>query len=87
MPKLSVGESFTVAIVSGIEKVWRREGGGVSKFSVEFFLSHSAKTLVGEPFCAVFRKISGSEKVYGNEGAKYQDFPSEFFVLHCRKFP
>ena len=42
MPKISVGESFTVAIVSGIEKVWIREGG-VSSFSVEIFLSHSAE--------------------------------------------
>ena len=43
VPKLSVGEHFTVALVSGIKKVWIRErGGGVSRFSVESFLSHRA---------------------------------------------
>ncbi len=45
--KFSVGESFIVALVLVIEKVWRRGGGGggegVSRFSVEKFLSHSAE--------------------------------------------
>ena len=27
VPKISVGESFTVALISGIEKVWIRGGG------------------------------------------------------------
>ena len=35
-------ESFSVSLLSGIEKVWIREEGGVSRFPVEFFLSHSA---------------------------------------------
>ena len=43
VPKISVGESFTVAIISGIEKVWIREKGGVSRFSAESFLSHSCE--------------------------------------------
>ena len=43
VPKISVGESFTVALISGIEKVWIRGGGGVSRFSVEIYLSHSAE--------------------------------------------
>ena len=43
VPKTSVGESFTVAILSGIEKVWIR-GGGVSRLSVEkFFVSQCRK--------------------------------------------
>ena len=37
VPKISVEESFTVAIISGIEKVWIK--GGVSRFSVEVFVS------------------------------------------------
>ena len=41
VPKFFVGESFTVALISGTEKIWRR--GGVSRFSVENFLSHSAE--------------------------------------------
>ena len=35
MPKISVGESFTVALKCGSENVWTR--GGVSMFSVETF--------------------------------------------------
>ena len=42
VPKNFVGQSFTVAIKSGIEKIWIRVGL-VSRFSVENFLSHSAE--------------------------------------------
>ena len=39
VPKTSVGgESFSVSLISGTEKVWIREGG-VSRFSVEGFVS------------------------------------------------
>ena len=37
VPKISVEESFTVAIISGIEKILIK--GGVSRFSVEVFVS------------------------------------------------
>ena len=54
VPKLSVGESFDVAFISGIEKVWIRGEGGVSRFSVETFLSHSAeKVRTGSLLCCV----------------------------------
>ena len=43
----------------------KKGGGGLSKFSIENFLSHSTETLVEETFCAVFQKISGSENFYG----------------------
>ena len=33
-------ESLTVALISGTEKVWIK-GGGVSRYSVEIFLSHT----------------------------------------------
>ena len=42
VPKISVGEAFTVAIISSIEKTWITVGG-VSRISVEKFLSHSAE--------------------------------------------
>ena len=46
VPKNFVGESFTLALFSGIGKVWiRGRGGGVSRYSVEKFLSHSAEKL------------------------------------------
>ena len=66
VPKGSVGEYFTVALISGIEKVWIRGGGGeYQDFPSNFFCLRVPKNFVGEPFCAVFQKISGSQKVYG----------------------
>ena len=38
---------------------------GVSRFSAEIFLYHSAEYFVGQPCFAVFQKLFGSEKVYG----------------------
>ena len=48
VPKISVGESFfTVALISGIEKVWIRGGGGggwgVKIFCRKFFVSQCRK--------------------------------------------
>ena len=44
VPKNSVGESFTVAIISGIEKFWIRGGGEYQVFPWKIFLYHSAKS-------------------------------------------
>ena len=45
VPKISVGESFTVALISGIEKVWVRGGGGeYQDFPSKFFVSQCPKT-------------------------------------------
>ena len=38
VPKSSVGESFTVALISGIEKVWIR-GGSIKIFRRKIFVS------------------------------------------------
>ena len=46
VPKNAVGEPFSLSLLSGIENVWMRgwvRGGGVSRFSSEKFLSHSAE--------------------------------------------
>ena len=43
VPKNAVGELFSLSLVSGIEEVWMRGWGGVSRFSVEKFFSHSAE--------------------------------------------
>ena len=40
--KIPIGESIGISIISGIEKVWIR-GWGVSRLSVENFLSHRAE--------------------------------------------
>ena len=41
VPKNILGEPFSVSLILDTEKVWMRGwGGGVSRFSVETFLSH-----------------------------------------------
>ena len=65
MPKNSIGDSITVALISGIEKVWIRGGGGVSRFSVEKFLSHSPQRTVGNPLLLHYYRVP---KKIGEEG-------------------
>ena len=57
MPKFSLGESFTVALNCGNEKVWI--GGGVSRFSVKNLVPQYRKTSPKNP--SVFQKTSGIE--------------------------
>ena len=60
------GESFSVSLISGIEKLYTSEGYvTIFDFLSNFFCLPGPKNLVGEPFCAVFQGISASEKVYG----------------------
>ena len=79
VPKISVGECFIVALISGTEKVSRR--GGVSRFSVEnFCLTVPTKISVGGSFIVAL--ISGIEKVWRRGGGgEYRDFPSKIFCL------
>ena len=80
-------KSFIVALISGTEKVWRRERGGrgVSRFSIENFLSHSAENLRRKSFTVAL--ISGAEDVWirGGRGGEYQDIPSKIFCLTVPK--
>ena len=78
MPKSSVGESFTVAIISATEKVRMREKG-VSRISIEDFLSHSPENfLSGEPLSVSL--TSGIKKFYASEAyVTIFDFLSKFF--------
>ena len=81
VPKISVGECFIVALISGTEKVSRR--GGVSRFSVENFLSHSADENFRRRIfyrCINFGYRKSLEKRGGGEG-EYRDFPSKIFCL------
>ena len=64
MPKNFVGESFSVSLTSGVEKVWRR--GGYQDFPSKIFCLTVPKISVAESFTVVL--ISGSEKVCGQEG-------------------
>ena len=81
VPKISVRESFTVAITSGIKKIWIRGGGGrVSRFSVEFFLSHSAAKFRWEILycCNNF----GYRKSLDKRGRGVSRFSVEKFLSH-----
>ncbi len=74
MPKISVGDSFTVALISG-------EQGGYQNFtSKNFCLTVPTKISAGESFIVAIN--SGIEKSLEERGrGRYQDFPSTIFCL------
>ena len=61
MLKISLGECSTVAIISGIEKVWMRGGGGYQDFPSKIFCLTVPKNFVGELFSVSLN--AGTEKV------------------------
>ncbi len=64
--KFPSGESFTVSLVSGIEKIYASESYvTIFDFLSNFFCLTVPKNLVGDPFCAVFQKKSSIEKIFG----------------------
>ena len=50
-----VGESFTVALISGTEKIWR--GGGYQDSTSKMVCLTVPKNFVEEPFCTVLQKV------------------------------
>ena len=78
VPKDYVGESFIVALFSGIEKVWIRRGG-VSSLSVENFCLTVPKIYVGESFT---NAITSGRENFWIGGGEYQDFPPNIFLSH-----
>ena len=88
MAKTFVGEPFCAVFqkISGSEKVNGSERGGVSRFSVENFLSDSAENFRrwGESFSVSF--ISGIDKFWiRGGGGSIKVFRPNFFVSQCRK--
>ena len=73
------GEYFSVSSISGIEKVWIREGG-ISRFSVENFLSHGAECFRrGILYCCInsgYRKSLDKRGVGGVSGFSVEKFLS-----------
>ena len=63
------------------KNLWIREGG-VSRLSIENFLSHSAENFLLEPFSVSL--ITGTEKVWIRRG-EHQDLPSKTFCLRVPK--
>ena len=82
VPKIFVGESCSVALISGTKK-FGDGGGGVWRFYVEKFLSHSAeKFRRGILYCCInfgYRKSL-------DKGGEYHDFLSKIFCLTVPKF-
>ena len=85
MPKISVGESFTVALISGTEKVWIRERGEYHDFPSKIFCLTVPKLSVGEHFTVAL--VSGIKKVWIRErgGGSIKIFRRKFFVSQSRK--
>ena len=84
VPKFSVGTPLLLHYFR-VPKKFGEKGGGVSRISVEIFLSHSAEIFrIGILYCC---KNFGCRKILDKRGGgAYHDFPS-FFVPQCRKFP
>ena len=79
VPKLSVGESFTVALISVTEKVWIRWKGEVEIFRRKNIVSQCRRNLVGESFFAAL--FSGIAKVWMRRGGVSR-FPVDIFLSH-----
>ena len=62
VPKNSVVEHFTLALIPGTDKVWIRGGGEYQDHLAKFFLSHSAEKFRRESFTVAL--FPGSGKVW-----------------------
>ena len=81
MPKIFVGESFTVAVISGTGKVWIRRGE-YQDFPSKNFLSHSAENFRrGILYCCINLGYRKSLEKRGGD----QDFTSKIFCLTVPK--
>ena len=86
MPKISIGESFTVALIFGSEKVYGQQGGGeYQDFSSKLFCLLVPRIFVEESFTVAV--MSGTETVWTGGGGSIKIFRRKVFVSQCRKFP
>ena len=83
--KISLGESFTVALISVSEKVWIRRVG-VSLYSVENFLSHSAEKFRRGMFHC-YSNVGYRKSLDKRGGGSIMIFRRKFLVSQCGKFP
>ena len=85
VPKIFVGEYFTVALISDTEKIRRRGGGGIKILRRKCFVSQCLKFPWGNSFSVAL--ILGIEKVWiRGGGGGYQDFPSQIFFFVGESF-
>ncbi len=87
MRKISVGESFAVAVFSGTEKFGYEAGGGAVEyqdFLSTFFVSQCRKYSQVNPSLLFFRKFQEAKKIMDKTGS-IKIFRGKFFVSQCRK--
>ena len=78
-------EYFTVALLSGSEKVWRRGGvGGIKILRRKFIVSQCRRFSYGNPLLLHFVRVP---KKIGEEGGSMKTLRRKFFVSQCRKSP
>ena len=85
--KTSRGNPFVFQKISGMEKIMDKRGGGITFFSAEFFLSHSAEKHRGGTLLC-FRNVLVS-KIFmhrGGGGGGHQGFLENFLSHSAKKF-
>ena len=83
VPNISVGEAFSVAIDSGVEKFWIRVGGGGRGYQdfPSIFLSHSAENVRrGILLCRVSEKLPLRKSLWIRGGVSRLSI--EIFLSH-----
>ena len=84
VPKISVGESFTVPLFSGTEIVWIRERGEYQDFPSKIFCLTVPKISVGESFyCCI--SFGYQESLDKREGGVSR-FSVEIFLSHSFRY-
>ena len=63
LPKTFKGESFSVSMISGIEKIRDKRMRGNNDFPAKLICLARLKDFVEEPFCAVCPNAFGSQKL------------------------
>ena len=80
--RIFVGESFTVALISGTEKDWMKRGGGMYHgFASTILCLLVPKITVGESFTVAL--FSGSEKIWRGS---LKIFRRNFYLSQCGDF-
>ena len=87
VPKNAVEEPFSLSNSFGYRRKLDERLGGVSRYSVENSLSHSAENLRrGTLPCCCFSKFLVAKKFMDKTGGgECQDFPSNFFCFTVPK--
>ena len=84
VPKIFVGEPFSVSLISGIEKVYSSENY-VTIFLPEFFVSQHRNISQKNPSVLCFRKILVAKKFMDKSEGEVSRFPSKIFCLTLPK--